>query len=205
MNLYTYVIPRDYGFAPNPYFGYCTLATCMPRLRAYASIGDWIIGFGAAQTEVYEKVVYIMQVTETLSFDQYWEDIRFYSKRPVFNKGVIHQFGDNIYHHEESQWVQILSHHSYPGGETNYLNLNRDTGTDRVLISTNYIYFGNNAIAIPEKYHDLIAHGRNYRKHEVNEHVFGLLNYILLSYSGDSVQGVPYSRKPGKFAYYRGR
>ena len=34
--------PRDYGFAPNPYFGYCTLATCKPVIRRCAGVGDWI-------------------------------------------------------------------------------------------------------------------------------------------------------------------
>jgi len=39
--LHSYVVARDYGFAPNPFFGFCTLATCKPRLRSVAQVGDW--------------------------------------------------------------------------------------------------------------------------------------------------------------------
>ena len=30
---YSYIITRDYGFAPNPFGGVCTLATCKPKIR----------------------------------------------------------------------------------------------------------------------------------------------------------------------------
>ena len=41
MNLYSYVITRDYGFAPNPFWNICTLATCKPQIREHALKGDW--------------------------------------------------------------------------------------------------------------------------------------------------------------------
>lgn len=44
LKLYSYVVARDFGFAPNPFHGYCTLATCKPDIRATASVGDWVIG-----------------------------------------------------------------------------------------------------------------------------------------------------------------
>lgn len=50
MNLYSYVITRDYGFAPNPFWGICSLATCKPQIRQRALKGDWIAGFGGANT-----------------------------------------------------------------------------------------------------------------------------------------------------------
>ena len=37
--LYSYVITRDYGFAPNPFGGICTLATCKPGIRNHAKVG----------------------------------------------------------------------------------------------------------------------------------------------------------------------
>ena len=45
MNLYSYVITRDYGFAPNPFWNICTLATCKPQIREHALKGDWVAGF----------------------------------------------------------------------------------------------------------------------------------------------------------------
>ena len=51
MKIYSYIVKRDYGFAPNPFYGYCTLATCKPVIRKHAEIGDIIVGIG--------KIVYI--------------------------------------------------------------------------------------------------------------------------------------------------
>ena len=75
MKIYSYVIPRDFGFAPNPYFGYCTLATCKPRIRKGAQIGDWIAAYGSASTMFREKLVVLMRVGETMTFDEYWDDM----------------------------------------------------------------------------------------------------------------------------------
>src|SRR5712692_10528871 len=47
VKLYSYVVARDYGFAPNPFFGFCTLATCKPEIRKAAAIDDWVIGTGS--------------------------------------------------------------------------------------------------------------------------------------------------------------
>lgn len=33
MKIYTYIMTDDYSFAPNPYFGLCTLACCKPKIR----------------------------------------------------------------------------------------------------------------------------------------------------------------------------
>ena len=47
MTIYSYVVARDYGFAPNPFYGCCTLATCKPIIRRMAQVGDWVIGTGS--------------------------------------------------------------------------------------------------------------------------------------------------------------
>lgn len=52
MRLFSYVVRFDSGFAPNPFYGYCTLATCKPPIRRTALVGDWIIGTGSASQEV---------------------------------------------------------------------------------------------------------------------------------------------------------
>lgn len=203
MKLYSYVIPRDYGFAPNPYFNYCTLATCKPVIRRCAQLGDWVAAFGAAGSPVHEKLVVLMRVEETLSFDEYWEDERFRCKRPVFNKGVMHMYGDNIYHHVGEEWMQEFSHHSMPDGSINYVNLDRDTQTDRVLISQDYYYFGNNAIDMPQRFETLIRKGRN---HIVCKDEAVINNFI--SYTRETcdrrIYGIPYSRKTGNFIHYKG-
>lgn len=203
MKLYSYVIPRDFGFAPNPYFDYCTLATCKPRIRKCAQIGDWIAAFGSASTPIREKMIMLMQVEETLSFDEYWQDERFICKRPVSNKGIKHMYGDNIYHHVGTDWVQEWSHHSLEDGSTNYSNLNRDTQTDRVLIAREFYYFGRDAIAIPYEFDLLIGRGRNHIVCKDNDLINNFICYIRTNYVVGR-QGLPYNRIPGEFIYYRG-
>ena len=44
MKIMSYIITHDYGFAPNPYGGFLTLATCKPKIRNSAKIGDILVG-----------------------------------------------------------------------------------------------------------------------------------------------------------------
>lgn len=203
MKFYSYVIPRDYGFAPNPYFDYCTLATCKPRIRKGARVGDWIGAFGSTRMTIGGKLVVLMQVEEILSFDEYWEDCRFKSKRPTFNKGIMHMYGDNIYHHLEDRWMQEPSHHSNMDGSINYANLNRDTQTDKVLIATEFYYFGNNAIMIPKEFDSLIWKGRNHKVCDDEMLILRFIDFMRRNYE-NGIHGIPYSRRAGAFTHYGG-
>src|SRR6266853_812342 len=145
MRLYSYVIARDYGFAPNPFYGVCTLATCKPKIRATAKIGDWVIATGSKPNKLEGRLVYAMNVEEILTFDQYWEDPRFRQKRPLLNGSLKQRYGDNIYHRDKKtgKWVQENSHHSLVNGNPNPGNIKRDTGTTiRVLLGGKYGYWG---------------------------------------------------------------
>ena len=71
MRLFSYVVARDYGFAPNPFFGVCTLATCKPNVRRIARPGDWVVGTGSAAHNREGYLVFAMKVAEALTFDQY--------------------------------------------------------------------------------------------------------------------------------------
>ncbi len=83
MRLYSYKVRYDIGFAPNPFHGVCTLATCKPRIRAGASVGDWVVGVGSASQGTLGRLVFGMQVEEKMTFDEYWDDERFQSKKPI--------------------------------------------------------------------------------------------------------------------------
>lgn len=204
MKFYSYVISRDYGFAPNPYFGYCTLATCKQRIRKNAQIGDWVAAYGSAKMTIRRKLVMLMRVEEILTFDEYWVDCRFRCKRPAFNRGMMHMYGDNIYHHIGDNWMQELSHHSNIDGSINYLNLNRDTNTtDRVLISTEFYYFGNNAINIPGEFELLIGKQRNHRVCYDQILIEKFIHFMRQTYNS-GIHGIPYSRKTGAFIHYGG-
>ena len=170
IKLFSYVVARDYGFAPNPFFGVCTLATCKPRIRKAASIGDWIIGTGSKLKGRERYLVYAMHVTETMTFNQYWKDERFQRKKPNLRGSLKQAFGDNIYFQDATgQWQQQDSHHSYPNGKSNPHNIKNDTQTDRILLSIEYTYWGGLGPKIPLQFSnnyelDILA-GRGYKSH----------------------------------------
>jgi len=178
-----YVVDRDFGFAPNPFHGYCTLATCMPRIRAKAQIGDWIVGMGGARLKATGRCIYAMRTTQTLSFNQYWTSEAYFDKRPVRNGSSVMMVGDNIYFHdsETNSWQQLDSHHSSPDGTPNPLNVNKDTSADRVLISRDFFYFGRTAPLVPP----CILSNLGY-KNGIGHRVFsdsqctGLLQWLLI-------------------------
>lgn len=208
MNLYTYKITRDFGFAPNPYFNFCTLATCKPKIRGNCKIGDWIAGFGGLNTIVGNKLVCLMQVDEKLEFDEYWNDQRFQNKKPNFSKSIKYCYGDNIYHHDENgDWLQENSHHSLDDG-INYKNLIRDTSVNQVIISENYWYFGRNAINLCNELSVIIPKNRGHRKFDdidSEEYITCLLNYMNDNKYSNGINGLPFSwNNKKRFSRYKG-
>jgi len=91
MNYYSYLVDHDFGLAPNPFGGYCTLSVCKPFIRRSTSlhVGDWIIGTGSRALEKKFKqplknhLVYAMNVSEIILMESYWNDDRFKGKKPI--------------------------------------------------------------------------------------------------------------------------
>lgn len=198
--LYSYVVARDYGFAPNPFFGYCTLATCKPIIRRKAQVGDWVVGTGSKTKGLGDRLVYAMRVQETLSFDQYWRDSRFRVKRPTLHGSRKQAFGDNIYHSAEKSgnnrhcWIQEDSHHSLEGGLPNKANIANDTQTNRVLISSDFVYFGKAAPKIPTEFrraakNSNICGGRGHRSKFSDSFIEAFVKWIrclpMRGYAGE--------------------
>ena len=155
MKLFSYVVSRDYGFAPNPFYGMCTLATCKPKIRKKASAGDWIIGTGSKRRSREGYLVYVMCISKTITFNEYWENEQYQLKKPNLRGSKKQAFGDNIYFKDKAgQWHQENSHHSYEDGSFNHHNIDRDTGADRVLIGRDYAYWGGSGPEIPQKFRD---------------------------------------------------
>ncbi|UGA39490.1 hypothetical protein JOS77_08380 [Chromobacterium haemolyticum] len=153
MRLFTYVVARDYGFAPNPFGGFCTLATCKPDIRQRANVGDWVVGIASKSDSPSPRLIYAMRVDEVLTYDSYWSDPRFQYKKPTLIGSVKQLFGDNIYHRDiTGAWIQADSHHSFENGIPNHLNINNDTKSEGVLVSSNYIYWGSKSIKIPDEF-----------------------------------------------------
>jgi len=156
--IHSYVVRYDSGFAPNPFYGYCTLATCKPSIRRSAAVGDWVVGSGSNDRTVRRggHLVYAMRVTDALTFDQYGVDPRFGLKKPFRHGSRKQSCGDNIYFRDGPQapWQQRDSFHSLPDGSLNADHVRRDTGVDRVLISDEFVYFGGEGPAFPRDLKD---------------------------------------------------
>jgi hypothetical protein len=159
MKLYSYVIDHDFGFAPNPFNGFCTLAKCKYRkgkrknIIELAQIGDWIAGTGG-QSKLSAgngKLIYAMRVDEKLTLPEYYQDIRF------------------------------------KGRSDNTLD-DADKADRFVLISEHYFYFGKNAIdidRIPKKCLDVPFEkkGPNFKSNFNEDFMEDFIGWLEMNYT----------------------
>lgn len=175
MGYYSYKIEHDFGLAPNPFGGYCTLAVCRPTVRANKNlqIGDWIIGTGSIKLKNLNHLIYLMRVDEKITFNDYWEDKRFQYKKPIINGSLVQMYGDNFYHQdsETKEWIQENSAHSLEGGFPNKDHIETDTDGKYVLISQTFYYLGDKSITIPLKFRNVCSEGRNMKRQSINEKI----------------------------------
>lgn len=171
MRLFSYVVARDYGFAPNPFGGACSLATCKPEIRQRASVGDWVVGLTSLEDRRPRGLIYVMRIDEVLTYDKYWADSRFQQKKPSRSGSVKQMFGDNIYHHDaDDTWLQADSHHSLKNGNPNARNISNDTKSQGVLIGWRFAYWGSEAIDVPFDFQSIFIN-RGYKSAFSNEFV----------------------------------
>jgi hypothetical protein len=187
--LFIYVVDRDFGFAPNPFHGKCTLATCKPMLRKKAEVGDWIIGVGGSRLHATGKCVVAMKVTQKLSFNEYWLSPEFRDKRPVRNGSRKMMVGDNIYYCDphSAKWSQADSHHSNEDGTVNEHNLVNDTQVDFVLLSSHFYYFGEAAPDLPQQILEALNYQNkrgHYRRFDFDGAAKELVAWIEKKYGG---------------------
>ena len=172
MKLYSYIVMHDRGFAPNPFWGFCTLACCKPSIRRvvgknYPLDDDyWIVGLSPKAKG--NKIVYVMQVSEVISFDEYFTNKKYEVKKPDFKKKeIIYRVGDNIYQPlGNGNYKQLRSCHSKncksESWEEDPKKKREDLCGKYVLISNHFYYFGSKAEDLREDLKELIV-GRNYR------------------------------------------
>ncbi|AHG79315.1 hypothetical protein X875_6970 [Mannheimia varigena USDA-ARS-USMARC-1388] len=152
MKIKSYVITHDHGFAPNPYGGYLTLATCKPQIRRTANVGDIIVATGSRSGIYKNKLIYAGIICEIMHMDKYFCDPRFEIKKPS-NKDECYLQGDNIYYKEHNDWKQLPNNYHDEEG------INHDLKSKNVLICEEFWYFGNNAPLIPENLLEIIKIG----------------------------------------------
>lgn len=170
MTTRTYRLDHDLGFAPNPFFGWCTLACCMPLIRKHAAQGDIIIGMAGAGRRglgrIFPQLIYWMRVDEALSFDDYWRDARFHEKRPQIPGPKLRMVGDRTYRHYagEHEWRFDRSMHHIPGkGSSGGSHVHLDTSVDRLLVGQSFTYWGGAGPPLPAHLLGLFPNPRGQR------------------------------------------
>lgn len=160
--LYCYKMRWDTEFAPNPHHDVLTLATCKPRIRRCAKVGDWISGWTAVS--VYDKnnqllpfrdaqqLIYLAKITEKITYAEYWKNYpekkpheissgACVSRRscgtPVNSRNKSYDSGDNIYEPVKNGFYQ----HDNAGGHGEN-DKEHDLKGKYVLICEEFYYFG---------------------------------------------------------------
>ena len=150
MKLYSYVVEHDNGYAPNPYFGVCTLCGCKFEGRGRKNIvqlakeGDWVIGTGGASIKSagHGKLVYAMRVDKKLTRWEYFTESRFEQKKRAQTGTYKQTRGDNQDPRKDGQnafWREAP-------------RLSDRKDKQFVLVSQHFYYFGAKAIPIPEEF-----------------------------------------------------
>lgn len=151
MRLCTYIIKRDKGLAPNPFWGYCTLALCTPNhMGIKLSAGDWIAGFTEKASG--NKLVYCMQVDEVLDLDEYFHDNRFEKKKPKLDGTQRQRVGDNMYWLDDrGEWKR----NPEAGSHVKKEHFIKDTRHAIVYIGKKFYYLGRETAIVPGEFNVL--------------------------------------------------
>lgn len=149
INLISYKMTNDSGFAPNPFHGFLTLANCKPGIRKSGrrKIGDWIAGFTSSELNGdsvgEERLVYLMKVTDIVTYEEYWNNPKYKVKKPKLKLARIkNKAGDNIYK-PLIRNAKLPGHFKQIPNKFHFIkNKKDDLSGLNVLISKYFFYFG---------------------------------------------------------------
>ena len=170
MRLFSYVVTHDTGFAPNPFWDYCTLANCKPVIRKTAQVGDWVVGLSPRGSG--NKIIYAMKVDQILSYEHYFRDSRFGRKKPT-DQATVYKCGDNIY-----QSTNNGEFYQLPGSMHKPKDMEHDLKGKRVLVSQEFVYFGTEALDRPPEL-DCLVVGHAHRCRFSQEQIMSFLDFMF--------------------------
>ena len=158
MDLFSYVIAIDSGFAPNPFGGFLTLACCKPRIRRVAKRGDYIMGTGSRRTVGNTKLVYAAEVSDVVTLEEYGMLPKYQFKQPSDSGPWWKPLGDNIYEKVGGKLIQREN------ASHSYTDKARDLSGKNVLICKTFWYFGDCPEEIPTRFHEFIKKGPAHKR-----------------------------------------
>lgn len=205
MRLFSYKMSHDTGFAPNPFWGSLTLATCKPKIREKKDKGDWIAGFTSADLCGHavgaERLVFLMQVSRKLPIAEYFCDPDFSVKIPS-ERSHLHACGDNIYRPRRSNatapthFDQLKNDNHYDQVGACVVGKSRahDVSGRNVLVADRFVYFGATALAVPAEARPQIPRGQSSngsRTHD-EQRARRFIEYVFSVAQGERVVGPPH-------------
>jgi len=194
MKIYSYVVRYDEGAAPNPFWGYCTLAICKPVIRRVAEVGDWVIGTGSKENVGKNKLIYAMKITRKMRLEDYGNDKQFEKKIPV-GKGGIKSLGDNIYYRDKQGFLRQRFPSVHSEDCENEKTKNHDLSGEYVLISEsgNFYYFGRKGLEIPESLLCIVKNGSGHKCNFPKGAIDNFLQWIQKNKTGINAYPFGYS------------
>lgn len=187
MQLFSYVMTVDAGFAPNPFWDLCTLAACTPNHMGRGKVGDWLLGHSTKKTG--NKLIYAMRISEVLDFNAYFRNERFAAKKPS-GVGWREKCGDNIYYHDgDGVWKRALAFFHLT--QKDFI---KDTGNPRVLISDYFFYLGENSVPIPTQFRAFIWGYVGCSGYHEGKLVEKFVDWLEEKYKPSGVHGLPRDR-----------
>jgi hypothetical protein len=172
MRLFSYKLTHDTGFAPNPFWGVLTLATCKPGIRGAKRKEDWIAGFTSRTLTRNrdkvgeERLIFLMQITDVIDQYEYFNhpDPVFQAKIPDCARCPRTEF---VYHAGDNIYRPLTNHPQTPGDFEQVKNPNhneadkmKDLSGRWVLVSSKFYYFGGNPREAPPEVRPIIPGGQ---------------------------------------------
>jgi hypothetical protein len=148
----------DAGFAPNPFYRYCTLTACTPNhMNARLKENDYIAGFFTDRK--IPNLVFWMKVNEVMGYHEYFNDPRFQRKKPNLKGSWLSRCGDNIYFRDKSgKLIQTATLYHRNNG-----SIEKDTRHAIVYIGRIFSYSGEKAYIdtnrLPKKLRPILKKG----------------------------------------------
>jgi len=178
MKLCTYVMTCDFGFAPNPFGSYCTLAACTPNhCRVDLHKGDWLVGHSSAKRG--QRLIYAMEILDVLDLNSYYRDERFQCKKPRYDRILQEACGDNLYYRDQAgTWGRYKS-----GFHQNERHQEQDKNGNRVFIANHFYYFGRKSEKIPPYLTGIIRKGPGCKCNHSEELVRAFVDWVQASYA----------------------
>ena len=140
--IFTYMVTIDCGGAPCIHNNILSLGICKPMIRRYATVNNIIIGFCAKSMKLSNskpQILFIAKISEKITYKNYYDK---YKVRP-----------DCIYDND----LNLLKNDFHTS-----FNVQTDLSGQNVLISKDFIFFGNNHISISNELQYICPNNQGY-------------------------------------------